>query len=80
MEKQVQKKKYFIVVFVSFMFWKVNVSQFLLKSKCMTINMFLRGYRSCILYCDLILIAEKFLFICISQVISIFPIIFILLL
>ena len=32
-----------------------------------------------ILYCNLILVGEKFLFVCISQVNSIFPIIFILL-
>jgi len=75
-EKQQRQKKYFIV-FISFTFWKVNVSQFLLKSKYMTMNMFLRGFRSSILYCDLILVAEKFLFIYISQVNSIFPIIFI---
>ena len=42
-------------------------------------NILLRGFRSTILYCDVILVAEKFLFICISQVNSIFPIIFILL-
>jgi hypothetical protein len=80
MEKQQQKKSInCIVLFISFTFWKVNVSQFFLKSKCITMNMLLRGFRSTILYCDVILVAEKFLFICILQVNSIFLIIFILL-